>query len=270
MKKVGLVISGGGSKTIAFLGIIEVLQKHNIKIDHIVTSSMGSLLGVLVANNIPVEEIKKALMRKSKFRDWMKLSLSKHGFISQHRIIRILDDLIPNKKLEDASIPITIVGANINRLTEHLFSEGDAVTAVCASCAYPFIYKPVILGNKEMIADGGILNNVPADICRRIIGSDGIVVTLTASSPFDTSLEALNSRGEIMYRIIYGPLEIQREKVAEGYSDIIIRPFEHQWLGIRTWKKLFNFFDVKLMEHFYELGRKKGEETIEQIIEKTQ
>ena len=266
MKKIGLVIGGGGSKTIAFLGIAEVLQAHNIPLHHIVTSSMGSLLGILLANRVPVQDIKHAFLRKSRYRDWLQLSFSRHGIFSQSRVRKILTDLLPVKNIEDSDIPITIVGTNLNRVTEHLFTEGDAITAVCASCAYPLLYKPVVIENRELIADGGILNNVPADICRDLVGTDGFVITLTASSPFDTSLEALRRRREMIHRIIYGPLEIQRERISEQFSDIVIRPFEHHSFSYRSWKKLFNFFDRNLMEEFYEAGKKKGAEAAETIL----
>ncbi|MDP8217250.1 MAG: patatin-like phospholipase family protein [Candidatus Theseobacter exili] len=267
MKKVGLVIGGGGSKTIAFLGIAEVLQENNIPFHHLVTSSMGSLLGILLANHVSAKDIKHAFMEKCRYRDWLRPSISKLGLFSQSRVRRILNELLPISKLEESEIPITIVGSNLNRVTEHLFTDGDAVTAVCASCAYPMLYKPVIIDGREMIADGGILNNVPADICRNIVGSDGFVITMTASSPFDTSLESLNKRRELVHRIIYGPLEIQRERITEQYSDIVIRPFENHSFCYRTWKKLFNFFDVKQLEEYYEIGKEKGKEAAKEILE---
>lgn len=268
MKKVALVLGGGGSKAFSYLGAMDVFQKHGLKIDHIISSSSGSLMGILLANQIPISKIKEEFYHRGQRWHWIKPSISRRSIISQHRIRLILKHLLPQQTVENTAIPIAIVATNLNSVSTHIFTKGDALTAVCASSAYPVLYKPVLVDGKFLMADGGILNNLPADIAREIIGHENIVITLSAASPFDESLEALKTSTEIAYRIYYAPIEKLRNGIAQKYSDFIIEPFSHLKLGIRTWKDIFNFFHIKKLEEFYELGKQAAEKNIKAILEK--
>lgn len=265
-RKLGLVLGGGGAKCFAHLGIVDELNRQQIPIDQIVSSSMGSLMGILIANRVPTEKIKQEFYRRLTRLKWIKPTLSRHGFLSQSNVVRLLKDLLPETRLEKAAIPISIVATDLTDGRQVLFEEGDAIEAVCASSAFPGIYKPIIK-KQHILADGGIVNNIPADICREKMGTDEVVISAVLDGPFDTSLGSLGSSFQIVWRSIYIPLIKSRKAIVEANSDLILSPLEDVYLSFRNWKDILKFHNREKMEGFYEKGREAAQKALPQIIQ---
>ncbi|MDP3981453.1 MAG: patatin-like phospholipase family protein [Chlamydiota bacterium] len=269
-KDITLVFGGAGAKSFACLGAWSVIKKAKLPVQRILGSSMGAFMGALVANDVPEERIKEEFYKKTRFLCWTNLAFTRRSVLSQKRFRTILKSLIKVKNVEESRIPLHIITANLNTVQTHVFENGDMIDAVCASCAYPILYKPMILNNQYIITDGGIINNVPADIAREKSGPDSCIITISPSSPFDTSLEALNKPTELAFRIYYSMVEKERTRITETYSDVVLKPFKDEYLGFRTWRDMFNFFNVEKLESFYEKGKKEAELKLPEILEKVQ
>ena len=267
-KDITLVLGGAGAKSFSCLGAFAVLKKANLPIRRILGSSMGAFMGALIANDVPEERIKEEFYKKTRFLAWTNLAFTRRSVLSQKRFRRILKNLLPIQRIEDSKIPLHIITANLNTVSVHVFEHGNLIDAICASCAYPILYKPLLLDNKYIITDGGIVNNTPADIAKEKSEPESLVVTLSPSSPFDTSLEALNTPTEIAFRIYYSMVERERTRITETYSDVILKPFKDEKLGFRTWRDMFNFFNVEKLESFYEKGKKEAELKLPEILDK--
>ena len=258
MKKVGLTLGGGGARCFAHLGVIEVLQKNNIPINCLVGSSMGSIISALIANGVLIEDIKKEFFKRIRRLNWLKPKFSKNGFISQANIKKILECLLPQQNIEDTKIPLYIVATELKTAKLHIFEEGNIIDAVCASSAFPGIYPPVTIGD-NIFVDGGVLNNVPADICRKKIGKNNIVISCALEGSFyDPSLSNYTSNSfSVVWRSIYIPLIKTREKITKENSDIILRPLKDIKFNFHSWKDILKFYNVKLMNYYYEKGKKE-------------
>ena len=204
-KKVGLVLSGGGAKGVAHIGVLKVLEEAGIPIDYIAGTSMGSLVGALYAIGYDAHTM-DSLVRKQ---NWMFLLSDKvyrynlpfsekeetekylvsvpiknnreikipSGFISGQNIYNLFSDLtigyhdsLDFKKLP---IPFACVASNLVDGKEVVQDRGVLPLAMRASMAIPGAFAPV-RKNGMVLVDGGISNNFPVDIAKAM-GADIII-----------------------------------------------------------------------------------------------
>ena len=154
-------------------------------------------------------------------------------------------------------MPVNVVAVDLKESKEIVFESGDPLPIILGSAAFPGIYKPIIINN-QMIADGGITDNVPADICRKFIGKENIVISIMLSGPFDSAPESMKSAFQIIWRSIYIPIIQNRIKIAEENSDLVLRPLSHLPFSFKSWKSILKFHNVKKMEGFYYRGVKEA------------
>jgi len=263
MKKTVLVMTGGGAKAFIHLGVFDVLKENGVRIDHIVSTSSGSLVAVFASSGLSFNKIKKRMLKYNQRISWFLPSIKEFGYFSQMPFRSLLNKLVKEKKIEELPIPVTIVASNITKLKSHIITKGSISDAVCAASAYPFIYKPKELkGN--YIVDGGILNSEPADVAKKI-SKGAIVITVSLTSPFDRSKYTPNSRLETAFRCLFYHSEMSRRKNADKYSDLIIYPLKHLFYSLKTWKSIFEFYSSKKIIEYYSLGRKEALGNLDKI-----
>jgi len=255
-------MTGGGAKAFVHLGVYHVLRENGIKVDHIVSTSSGSLMAVLVAAGVSFDKIKKEFFSLRRRLSWFLPSLSEFGFISKKPLVKVISNLVKQKKIEDLPIPVTLVASNITKINDHIIKKGDIIKSVCATSAYPLLYKPVNYKG-DLLIDGGILNSEPADIARKI--GKGKIITVSLTSPFNREQGGLKNRMEIVYRSLFYYSEMSRRENADKYSDLIIYPLKHKWYCLNTWKGIFEFYNKKAMIEYYELGRKEALANLDMI-----
>ncbi len=207
-KKVGVVLSGGGAKGMAHIGVLKVLERAGIPVDIITGTSMGSIIGGLYAIGYNAEALDSMVrkqdwsyvitdkedLRNQSLSDRQKqntyvfsrgLTIGKHdgGLIKgknlaelfQHLCMGYTDSLDFN---HDLLIPYACVATNIMDNSEVVFHSGRLPQAMRASMAIPAAFSPVRLGDMVLV-DGGLKNNYPVDVAREM-GAD-IVIGVTLS-----------------------------------------------------------------------------------------
>ncbi len=264
MKKVALVLGGGGAKSFTQLGVIKVLQDHNIPIDLMVTCSGGSLIGALIAQGNTIKQIRTEFYKRIHRLQWLRLSLSKRGLASQKIISRIIEKLSKNMELSKTKIKLMQATTNFRTGKLKVFEEGDIRLTTSASLAFPGIYKPVKIGDDYFI-DGGILNSIPADIARQEIGKDNVVISVSLDNCIENDNADNLNLVQIMYRSVYIPLIETRERIINENSDLVIEPFKKFELNFTAWKDVLKYTSIKKMTYFYELGISETEKRIEDI-----
>ncbi len=202
--KVALVLSGGGAKGIAHIGVLKVLEEQGIKPDIILGTSMGSLIGGLYAIGYTPAELEKMV---SEF-DWDYLLNDKiarkniligkgdknkktifslplvglkpqmsTGLYSGQNVLTLLDILTYkyNRKISFDSLPIPFrcVATNIETGTPKIFNYGKLSEAMRASMSIPSVFSPYKIDG-ELYVDGGLVNNFPTDIARKM-GADIVI-----------------------------------------------------------------------------------------------
>jgi len=253
--KVGLVLGGGGARGAAHVGVLKVLEREHIAIDYIAGTSMGAVVGALYASGNSAAEIEEILRSI----DWQR-ALSDTGPRSEHSIRskkndvefaisleagfhdkkidfptgllqgqqlelllrRLFANVTQVKDFDELSIPFRAVATNLATMQPMIFDNGDLPTAVRASMSVPGAFEPVHHDGMVLV-DGGIVDNVPADVVRAM-GAD-VLIIVDVRTPL-SSVEELHSIGAVLNQVINGLMtaETDRELSNLGPDDILIYP----------------------------------------------
>jgi len=157
--RVALVLGTGGFRSIAQLGVLEVLEKEGIPIDLIVGSSAGSLIGAVYCDKPHIDLIKNEILhiKKENFLE------SGQRPIAGTAMLNFVTQNLSAKNFEELKIPLIVVATNLDTNEIELLRSGPIAPAVLASSADPLIFKPVSLYGQTLI-DGAILDPVPVDV----------------------------------------------------------------------------------------------------------
>jgi NTE family protein len=169
----GLVLSGGGARGFAHLGLMQALNEYGIFPDVISGTSAGALTGVLYADGYTPKEILKILNSGSRL-DFMRPALPREGLLQIGGIIKILKSKLRATTFEELKIPLYVAATDLNNGKAVYFSSGDLIDPVIASASIPVLFQPVVI-NEIFYVDGGVLDNLPLkpieNKCRFLIGS---------------------------------------------------------------------------------------------------
>jgi NTE family protein len=172
-KRVGLVLSGGGARGIAHLGLIKAMEEREIPIDIISGTSAGSIIGALYASGYSTDDILEMVKSVSTYQ-LLSPAYSLKGVLKIEVLLKFLRKYIQTNSFEALKIPLVVTATNINRGVTDYFSQGELFTPICASSCIPVLFQPVEWNGHSYI-DGGILNNLPVEPleneCDVIIGS---------------------------------------------------------------------------------------------------
>lgn len=171
--KIGLCLSGGGTRGISYIGVFKAFEEYNIKFDAVAGASIGSLLGAMYASGMSADDMEKWAMQ-AKDSDFRKAKL---GFLpsKMDNLAEVINKMLPNKKIEDLPTEYYAVAVDVRSGEEKHFNSGELAPIITGSCAIPGVYCPVKYKNMVLV-DGGVSNNIPADVLR-INGCD-IVITI--------------------------------------------------------------------------------------------
>lgn len=171
--KTGLVLSGGGARGFAHLGLIQALSDAGIFPDIISGTSAGALVGVLYADGYSPKEILN-LMNSGSRLDFMRPAMPREGLLQISGISKILKTHLRAKTFADLKIPLFVTATDLNNGKAVYFSEGELIDPVIASASIPVLFQPVKINDISYV-DGGVLDNLPVypieNKCRVLIGS---------------------------------------------------------------------------------------------------
>ena len=213
-KKVGVVLSGGGAKGMAHIGVLKVLEKAGIPVDIVTGTSMGSIIGGLYAIGYNANSLDSMVrvqdwsyvitdkedLRNQSLSDWQKqntyffttgITLGKKdknagGIIKGKNLAELFNQLCVGYTdsldfTHDLPIPFACAATDIITNEEVDFHSGRLPQAMRASMAIPAAFSPVRLGDKVLV-DGGLKNNYPADLAREM-GADIIIGVTVQGAP---------------------------------------------------------------------------------------
>lgn len=226
-QKVGLVMSGGGARGLAHIGVIKALEENEIPIDYVAGTSMGGIVAALYAMGYTPDQM-IATMSSEDFQRWYTGTMDKNymfyfkrkpdvpELLSLHidikdsiRLVKPPLQLVNpapmtmgfleifststaacNRNFDSLMIPFRCVAADVYNKKQVIFSEGDLGDAVRASMSFPFVFKP-IKKDSVLLYDGGIYNNFPRDVMQKDFAPDfifGSVVSENAPIPEDNDV----------------------------------------------------------------------------------
>ena len=172
--KTGLVLSGGGTRGFAHLGVIAALFEKGIKPDIISGVSTGAIVGAFIAGGKTPEEILE-IFKKGWFFKYTKLHIPIDGLLKLDGLKEVIRKEIPVKNIEDLKIPFFIGISNLNKGIIQYKNRGSLAEIVLASSSIPILFSPVIIG-RDSFVDGGLMDNIPIhpikNDCEQIIVSN--------------------------------------------------------------------------------------------------
>ncbi len=182
-QKIALVLSGGGARGLAHIGVIEELLKHNYEITSIAGTSMGAVIGAVYAQG-KLEEFKDWITSLDQFEVFklVDFTLSSSGLVKGEKVLNTIKKFMPDTKIEDLPIPYSATAADIIKHKEVVFTTGSLFDAIRASVAIPTVLTPV-KKDGSVLVDGGVMNNVPISNIKRTKGDILVVVHVNANIP---------------------------------------------------------------------------------------
>lgn len=182
-QKVALVLSGGGARGIAHIGVIEELEKQGFDIASVSGTSMGALVGGVYATG-KLEELKNWLydLDKMKIFNLVDFTLSAHGLIKGDKVLNKIKEFVSDVNIENLRIPYAAVAADIINSKEVVFTKGSMFDAIRASIAIPTVLTPVKTKD-GLLVDGGAINNIPISHVKRMPDDILVVVDVNANIP---------------------------------------------------------------------------------------
>ena len=215
--KVGLCLSGGGTKGFSYLGAFKAFKEYGIEFDMVAGASAGSLFGAIYASKMDINTVKEVAdgLKNKDFRH------SKLGILpsSMDKLQELLKQVLPVKKIEDLSVPYFAVAVDLKTGKEVHFNTGDLATIITGSCSIPGVFLPVQYKNMTLI-DGGVKNNIPADVLK-MNGCDFVVtIDCNCNRGGGTTSDKLFTQ----FSTSVGIMMVNNSKRGIELSDIIICP----------------------------------------------
>ncbi|MDD3839658.1 MAG: patatin-like phospholipase family protein [Clostridia bacterium] len=217
MYKIGLALGAGAARGLSHIGVLQVFEENNIKVDCIAGSSIGALIGALYCSGVSAHMIEKIGMQLEQ-KKYMDFIVPRKGFIAGKKIVELIDILTQKAEFEDLKIPLSVMATDLNNSRSVVIREGSVSEAVRASIAIPGIFVPVEKGD-SLLVDGGVADRVPVQAVRDM-GAD-IVVAVDVGFA-GAHKKATNILEVILQSIEVMELEIANTKIIE--SDYLIRP----------------------------------------------
>lgn len=188
-RSLGLVLSGGGARGFAHIGIVRALRQAGMRIDSVGGTSIGAIIGAGVAADWSDEEMHEKYRRA--FVDGKPLSDYTFPFVSLftgRRVSHLLREAFGTVDIEDLVLPYYAVTANLTSGNAHVHRTGPLWLWLRASCAIPGVLPPVF-HRGEVYVDGAVMNNLPVDTMRAQGVSEVVAVDISADDVLRAQVE---------------------------------------------------------------------------------
>lgn len=250
--RIGLVLSGGGARGIAEIGVLKELERLRIPVDCIAGTSMGAIIGGLYSSGMSACDLERALVRvdwqdifndrpprralsyqekqdDARYLPGFEISVTPSGLrlpsgvTTGGKMIQILESLSPTTSIaqdfDDLPIPFRCIATDIETGDEVVLRGGWLAQAMRASASFPAVFSPVEI-NGRLLVDGGVVDNLPVDVAKAM--GAGVVIAVDVGTP-RVRREAL-SNGVVITAQAVTVLSQRRVREQEGHASVVIRP----------------------------------------------
>lgn len=280
-----MVLSSGGARGLAHVGVIEELEKRGYHIAEIAGCSAGALVGGMYAAG-----------KMDEFKDWichldrldvfslMDFTFSSRGFIKGEKVYNALKKVIKDCQIEDLNIPFYCNAVDYISGKEVIFSEGSLYTAIRASGSIPTVFQPARHHRYELV-DGGVLNPVPLSLLQKADENMIVVMGLNANNSESVISPKKDAAGKSFislpswvtdYRTKmhqYFPEQVKEEKptslssiglmtrsfdlLQDRFSALLIEKYEVD-VSVQVARNQAGTFEFHRAEELIEIGREKA------------
>lgn len=191
MAKLGLALGGGGARGAAHAGILYELEVLGVQPDLVTGTSIGATVATFLAFGKRASEVHQ-FFEKLNLGNLYNLPAGSPSISSMARFESAVEEMIGRPNFNDAKIPLSVVATNLVTRQEVVIDEGDVLSAVLASMAFPILLPPVERDGLTLV-DGGLVNNVPFDVVRARGATYVIAVDLGNSAPYGSQPKIASS-----------------------------------------------------------------------------
>jgi NTE family protein len=237
-KEVGLVLSGGGVRAIAHIGLIKALLENDIIPTKISGTSAGAIVGALYAAGYSIAEQLDFFVQTPLF----KLSLYAHkkpGIMDSDKYTYFFKDFFPDNSFEGLKYPITVTSTNLINGQLEYFNSGELIKPLIASAALPPVFSPVEI-NGNLYSDGGILNNFPIEPLENQIK---YVIGSFVNPICEIEKSEINSSLKLLQRVYHIGLDANNIKKFEK-CNYVFSPPNIDKIGVFDSKIVFKSFEI--------------------------
>lgn len=260
-QNIALVLSSGGAKGYAHIGVIRALEESGARITSVAGTSMGALVGGLYAAG----KLDEAYAWLKTIDNWevFKLAdlknISTTGIINGEYIFDELHKLVGDVRIEELPIPFCAVAADLDTGKEKVFTKGKLLDAIRASISMPVFFVPHKIRGKRYI-DGGVVNGLPINHVKRTPGDRVVAINLDTFG--ETTTQSLSNEiigtwlteGDFLKYVTIAPAAlIPGGFVGKAVSVVISAIATRIWQSFKT----HNFVTVLLHSYFISLKQNK-------------
>ncbi|MCY7349364.1 MAG: patatin-like phospholipase family protein [Cytophagaceae bacterium] len=235
---IGFILSGGGARGIAHLGVLKALDEMGLRPTRIAGTSAGAIAGAMTSAGYTPDEVLDILQTTNLMR-FMRPAFNRMGFLKLDRLEALYRKYLPDDSFESLKIPMTIAATDLMGGQTVYFNSGSLIRPLMASCCLPGIFEP-ILYQKRLYVDGGVLNNMPLDpledCCDLFVGSH--------VNPFGITERPITSIKSVMERSLYLAINKSSQQQFAKYH-LLIEPPE---------LKNYTVLDVKKAREIFRVG----------------
>lgn len=236
--RLGLALSGGGVRGLAHIGVLKVLTEAEIPVCAVAGTSAGGLIGALYAAGISPQRMEEEALRMASPRcllPFINRALPFRGLLSAQKVAEYLESFLGDLTFDQLPIPLAVVAVDLVTGQKVVLNEGRVVDAVRATIALPGLLSPVER-NGQILVDGGLLDNLPADVVRQMGAERVVAVDISTDDTSVSSLteelkrrpfvpDSLADMADILWRSLAVMMrEANRRNLEEAHPDLLVRP----------------------------------------------
>jgi NTE family protein len=235
--KIGLVLSGGGAKGMAHLGIIKALEEFGLKFSAISGTSAGAIAGAFYCSGYKPDEILDIIVSMG-FLKSIRPAWAWTGLLRMDGFKDVMEKYIVKRNFEDLKIPLIVSATEIRHGKIVYFDTGELIPAVIASSSIPALFDPAILDGNVFV-DGGIMDNLPV---RPLVGRCDLIVG-SHSNPVEQRFDIKNVK-EVTERSLLIAINVNTSH-SKALCNLVIEPPE---------LAKFSTFDLAKGKEIFEIG----------------
>ncbi|MCH7589208.1 MAG: patatin-like phospholipase family protein [Chloroflexi bacterium] len=184
--KVGLALSGGGTRGLAHIGVLKVFEREGVPVDFLAGASMGGVIAAGYAVGMSPSDLEAEAKKLSRLRSVFRLAdpgLPNAGLLRGDRLQAYFESKLGDHMFKDLGRPLALIAVDLNSREEVIFQEGSVALALRATTSVPGLFMPLETNGKRLV-DGGVLNNLPVDVVRKM-GADVVIAVDVDPDPED-------------------------------------------------------------------------------------
>ena len=268
---VGLVLGGGGARGFAHIGVMRALDEAGVPIDRVGGASMGAVMAALYARGFDWKD----MVRLNRW-GWVKYqphklyTLPLISLLSTRKAERMLEMMFNDDRIEDLWLSFFCVSTNLTRAELNIHRQGSLRHWVSASMRIPGVVPPVV-ENGDLLVDGGVLDNLPIGVMRRL--GDGPVIAVDASATIDVRADPSYREAPSPWQLLLNrwrrtarpfPNIVQLiHRSAVLASDVYAKQAKHEVeLYLDLPMDRFDMFDVEPLDEIVEAGYQYAREQL--------